>query len=216
MLLLAGRPLLESSLDALHFAGVREVCLVVNHLAEQIVRFVGNGARWNLAVAYAGQSKLTGTAHALKAARAFIDRPCFVLAADYCLPEDYLARLSQYYARCGADIVAALKPLSEQEMSQRSGVRFGALGQVVEVIEKPAAGQAPSGFGASLIYIVPPAIRGYLRDVPLSWTGEAEIATVLNRLIADRYLMSGLLMEEPLEWWPEANTAEMAPVVMRL
>lgn len=64
-----GTPFADTQLAWLRQQGVREVVYCVAHLGDQIARFVGDGARWGLAVSYAdeGEHRL-GTAGALRAA----------------------------------------------------------------------------------------------------------------------------------------------------
>jgi NDP-sugar pyrophosphorylase family protein len=125
-----------------------------------------------------------------------------VLAADYHLRLDYLTELADDYVSSGADILIALKQLDPEELGTRSSVRFGQERQILEIFEKPAAGTAPTRIGASLIAIVPAAIRDHLDVNILSRTGEAELSEVFNHMANDGYLIHGRLMDVPPEIVP--------------
>ncbi|MCI0394714.1 MAG: nucleotidyltransferase family protein [Chloroflexi bacterium] len=202
LLPLHGRPILATTLEALVFAGVHQVCLVTGHLAGQVEAFVGDGRAWGVEATCLRQPALLGTAQALQTAAAFIQGPTFVLAADYVLPPDYLAALKRAYQAGPAGILISLKRLSPAELAQRSSVRLAEDGRILEIVEKPAPGAAPSPLGASLIYIVPAAIRDYLEDLRLSGRGEYEITDVINRMIGDGFQAAGLLQPAPQEWTP--------------
>lgn len=197
-----GRPTLAYTFDALAAAGVGDVCLVIGYLGEQIAAFAGDGSHWNLRLHYRRQRRRRGTADALREARDFLTAPAFVLAADYILPELYLANLKEAYRASGKEMAVSLKRLPPGEMASRSSVRFDEAGNVATIVEKPEPGAAPSEFGASLIYVVPPATRHYLQELHLSSRGEYELPAVVNRMIRDGYGMAGLLQEAPQEWSP--------------
>lgn len=197
LLSLGGRPLLDMILGALRKARVKETIIVVHHLAEQIVDFAGKGARWEMAINFAYQDQPLGTADALSAASSWLTKPCFVLAADYAIPEDYLLDLKRTYQESTADIIASLRLVSADELRQRSLVQLDEKGQISEIIEKPTTNFDSSRIGASLIYIVPPLIKRYLPMAPLSVRGEYELTDVLNLMIADGYIIDGLLQDPP-------------------
>jgi NDP-sugar pyrophosphorylase family protein len=195
-----GRPTLDYTLTSLRQAGVQHVCLVTHYLADQIEEYVGDGAAWGLQASYYEQATMRGTADALKIALDFVTTTCYVLAADYVLPADYLQILKEAYEAGGTPLGVALRPMPAAESSQRSSVRFEENGRILEIVEKPAPGAAPSRIGASLIYIVPPAIRAYLAQPPLSERGEYELPTIINQMIRDGYAITGCLQAPPPEW----------------
>ena len=55
-------PILECALKQLKYFGFTDVILAVNHLAELIMSFVGNGGKWGLNVLYSKEDKPLGTA----------------------------------------------------------------------------------------------------------------------------------------------------------
>jgi len=205
LLTVRGRPTLDYVLDALAAAGVFEVLLVTGHLAERIENYVGDGRAWGMRASYRRQEKLLGTAHALRAARSFITDACFVVAADYVLPADSLLKLARAYVKTGNPLAVALKQLPAEELDRRSSVRFFPDGQIAEIVEKPAAGSAHSSVGASLIFIVNPAILPYLERLPLTVRGEYELQDAINRMLADGYKITGLLGPAPDEWQPSGH-----------
>lgn len=198
----SNHPTLHTILDALAETAVGDVCLITHYLAEQIEAYVGDGAAWGMRAVYRRQPALLGTAHALQTAVDFITTPCFVIAADYRLPPGYLLELQAAYVAGGAPLAVSLKQLPPDEVGQRSSVKLDGDGRILEIVEKPEPGQAPSLVGASLLYIVPPAITHYLTDLALSPREEYELPTVINRMLADGYEMTGCLQAAPLEWSP--------------
>jgi NDP-sugar pyrophosphorylase family protein len=200
LLKVGGRSLIEKTLRALQAARVIDVCIVVNHLAEQIVEYVSAKGDWGMSIHFVHQEEILGTADALRTAVDFLDQPCFVLAADYALPRGILLPLKDLYQSESADMVISLKEVPGQEVSYRSTVRLDMSGRIVELLEKPRSTLESKATAASLIYILPPEIALYLSSVGLSKQGEYELPEVINLMIMNGYAARGLLQDTPLEW----------------
>lgn len=208
LLSMNGRPTLDHVLEAVANAGIQHVCLVTHHLANQIEQYVGDGSKWGMTAVFCNQAELRGTAHALQMAAnshpaSFQDTPSFLLAAtDYILPGNYLTDLVHAHTQNGSDITISLKKMTLDEVTGRSSVAFSAAGGIDRIVEKPAPGQAPSEYVASLITILPTRIKCYLDDMTPSPRGEYEVQTIINRLIADGYQAQGIVQSTPPEWEP--------------
>lgn len=203
-----GRPLLDHTLEAVAAAGIRRVCIITNHLAGQIEDFVADGSRWGLSAVFCRQSQLLGTAHALNEVVTayplyFQNGPPFLLTAtDYIWPENYLLDLVAAHIQNSADISVSLKHMPGVDLSKRSSVAFTPQGGIAQIVEKPAPGQAPSAYVASLTTILPAATGAYLAQMQPSSRGEYELQTVINQMIDDGYRAQGLEQPPPGEWQP--------------
>jgi NDP-sugar pyrophosphorylase family protein len=209
-----GRPLLDHTLAAMSAAGIKHACLVTQYLAKQIEAFVGDGSRWGLDTLFCRQSPLLGTAHALQTAvsaypQFFAHGGYFLLTAtDYIWPENYLQDLVEAHIRSGADISISLKRMPGVDLSARSSVAFDAQGGIAGIVEKPAPGQAPSAYVASLTVVLPTAVSHYLAEMQPSPRGEYELQTLINQMMADGYRAQGLDQPPPDEWQPHMWTGE--------
>jgi bifunctional UDP-N-acetylglucosamine pyrophosphorylase/glucosamine-1-phosphate N-acetyltransferase len=203
-----GRPLLDRTLEAVSAAGIKQICLVTHHLAEQIEQFVGDGSNWGLTALFCRQSQLLGTAHALNEAvhahpHWFQNGVSFLLTAtDYIWPENYLCDLVAAHRRDGADISVSLKRMPGADLSKRSSVAFTPQGGIAQIVEKPGPGQAPSEFVASLTTILPATASAYLANMQPSPRGEYELQAIINQMIDDGYRAQGLEQPAPGEWQP--------------
>jgi bifunctional UDP-N-acetylglucosamine pyrophosphorylase/glucosamine-1-phosphate N-acetyltransferase len=208
LLSMNGRPTLDHVLEAVANAGIQHVCLVTHHLSEQIEQYVGDGSQWGMTAVFCQQTELRGTAHALQMAvhshpAPFQDAPSFLLVAtDYILPGNYLTDLVHAHTQNESDITISLKKMTLEEVTGRSSVAFSAAGGIDQIVEKPAPGQAPSEYVASLIAILPATITRYLTNMTPSPRGEYEVQTIINRLIADGYQAQGIVQATPPEWEP--------------
>lgn len=195
-----GKPLLDHTLQAVAEVGVEEVCLVTHYLGEQIKAFVQDGNRWGLRVTYRYQPQINGTGQAVLVASDFLTEPCWLIAGDYALLSSDLHPLLETYHQTRAEMVVGLKQLPASELSKRSSVRLNEQNEVLEIVEKPNAGTAPSSFAASFLYIVPPALRHHLQRLTLSPRGEYELPQAINQLIQAGYKLIGVLQPSPKEY----------------
>ena len=197
-----GRATLDYVLAAVSRAGIERVCLVTHHLEQQIHEFVASGSRWDLQAAFAHQNELRGSGDALLSVPRDWVRPesVLVVATDYVLKENTVAELVQAHERQGADITMSLKECPPEEQLNRSSVDVDADWRVTRIIEKPAAEQLLSPFAASILFILPPAIWGYLSRLQPSARGEIELQTAVQMMIDDGFQAYGLLQPAPEEW----------------
>lgn len=91
LLPVAGRPFIGYQLNLLAQSDVRDVVLCVGVGAEAIERYVRDGGRWGVRVAYSREppEALLGTGGALVNARGLLREWCFVMYGDSYLPADY-------------------------------------------------------------------------------------------------------------------------------
>jgi len=206
LLLVHGVTILDTVLRAVARAGLQRVCLVTNHLAEQVHAYVGSGAAWGLQAVFCRQPELHGSADALhtveRALPGWIDRsaPLLVSATDYILPEEALLDLVNAHEAQGCDITLSLREYPPEALGARSSVALGAGWQVERIVEKPLPHEAPSRYAAGLLYILPPGIWEVLPRLKASPRGELELPEAVNLLIEAGLSAYGFLQPAPEEW----------------
>lgn len=200
-----GKPTLDYLLDSLEDAGVSDVVLVANHLSEQIEKYASlRCASHKQRIRVAFQSQLAGTAHALESAIEqfpdIVSQPFVLSASDYLLPRAFFSELLNFHAVHDAELTVSMKKLDENEMAGRSSIRFFDDQSIVEIVEKPAPGTAPSNIGANLTFVLPANIVAYIEDVPVSRRGEREVQQAINNWLRQGGKAQGLLQAVPAEW----------------
>ncbi|MBI5935422.1 MAG: nucleotidyltransferase family protein [Chloroflexi bacterium] len=197
-----GRATLDYVLRAVAKAGVRRVCIVTNHLDEQIFDFVGDGSKWNLSATFAHQNELRGNGDALMSVPKEWrrDESVMVVATDYILDENVLVELAQTYATHGADIAMSLKECPIEELSVRSSVEVDQDWRIRRIVEKPKREEILSPYAASILFILPPEIWKYLAQIQPSPRGEYELQSAVDAMIQDGFRAYGLLQPAPREW----------------
>ena len=89
----AGKPFIEHQFDLLKKHGLADVLMCVGHFADQIEKYVGDGARFGMRVKYSFEdpARLLGTGGALINALPQLHDCFFTLYGDSYLPTDYRA-----------------------------------------------------------------------------------------------------------------------------
>jgi NDP-sugar pyrophosphorylase family protein len=98
-----GRPFLEYQINQLRAHGLSDIVLCVGHLAHHIQNHFGDGRDRGVQVTYAEETKLLGTAGAIKSAQSFIDDTFLVLNGDSYLEVDFLGLIEFHRQRQSAD-----------------------------------------------------------------------------------------------------------------
>jgi glucose-1-phosphate thymidylyltransferase len=130
---------IEHSLSAMQRAGV-DLCLVVTSEAKpEILRYLGDGARYGLELAYLVQSQQMGLAHAVDRAHSFAARlgcnTCLALPDTVYWPMEALALIREEMANHQADLVLAVFPTPTPE--RLGPVRVAGDGTIEAVYDKP-------------------------------------------------------------------------------
>lgn len=202
------RPTLDFILASLKHAGIERIVLVTHYLSEQIVAYSTNQSYFPAdCVHCVRQERLAGTADAtlgaLTAQPAWFAEPFLLTASDYLVPQAFYKSLLKTYQQSQKAIAVSLKRIDETELAMRSSVRFDNEGNVSEIVEKPAAGTAPSQLSANLIYILPADIVDAIQQVEPSPRGEKEIQSAINSYLQTNGRGASLVQPAPREWHPD-------------
>lgn len=208
LLCVAGKPTLDFILDSLQRAGIENVVLVTHHLAAQVEAYAQSQSFFPAArIVCIKQQQLAGTADAAMSALAlkpeWFSTSFILTASDYLVPPLFYTSLVEAYQNSGKALAISVKRLPEKELAMRSSVRFDHLGQVLEVVEKPAAGNAPSSFSANLVFVLPADIVHAIGRVTPSVRGEKEIQSAINEYLHEHGPGCSLEQQTPAEWSPE-------------
>jgi glucose-1-phosphate thymidylyltransferase len=131
---------IEHSLSAMQRAGV-DLCLVVTSEAKpEILRYLGDGARYGLEIAYLVQTQQLGLAHAVDRGHSFAARlgcnTCLALPDTIFWPMEALALIRQEMMNHHADLVLGVFPTQTPE--RLGPVRVARNGTIEAVYDKPA------------------------------------------------------------------------------
>jgi NDP-sugar pyrophosphorylase family protein len=176
----AGRTLIEHVLDRLHEAGATAALLVIGHRGEQIRERL---AGYPLALRFAHQQVLNGTATAALLAREFAAADPFLLTYGDILTSaaDYRGMWRLFGSAEGIDAVVGAKHVEDP---WQGAAIYESGGRITRIVEKPPRGTSTTHWNSSGQYIFRPSIFAELERVPLSERGEYELTSAISQLIA--------------------------------
>ncbi|MBX3461972.1 MAG: NTP transferase domain-containing protein [Planctomycetes bacterium] len=134
-----GKPLMAYQLEMMAALGIRRVVVVIGHLGHEVVRALGDGSRWGVAIDYVEQEEMLGIAHAVSRLEPHVDRPFFLFLGDiFFVTEDLGGMVDRFRSDRRVDGVLACKREPNLEAIKRNFVVLtDADGAVHRVIEKP-------------------------------------------------------------------------------
>jgi dTDP-glucose pyrophosphorylase len=133
MLLVDGKPILQSILERFAAAGFRRFYISVYYLADQIKEHFGDGSRWGVTIRYVEETSPLGTAGALGLLPEVGDLPVIIMNGDVLTHLDLNAML-EFHDTQQAMLTLCVR---EYEMHVPFGVVEGVETQVTHIVEKP-------------------------------------------------------------------------------
>ena len=160
MVEVAGRPLVDWTIDWLLSQGITELVINLHHRPEVLTAHLADGRRLGLSIEYSLEERLRGTAGAVAAASALLGPGRFlVVYADNLVRCDLTRVLEQHLASSAAMTVA----LHWRADVSGSGVaEIGPDGFIRRFLEKPASGTTTSHWVSAGLLVCEPAVLGYI------------------------------------------------------
>ena len=109
MIPIQGKPILEYQIESLKEQAITEIIIVIGHLAQKIVDYFGDGAKWGVSIQYYTEEKPLGTAGALAFFADDLTDDFLLLNGDIILDVDFL-RMFQYHKKKGGKATILTHP----------------------------------------------------------------------------------------------------------
>ena len=157
---IAGKPLLDWTLERLTKSGVTEVIFAVNYLSEAFTKHYGKSA-YGMRISYCHEPRPLGTGGCIKNAEDLIghDEPFLLLNGDILSKVDYANLMAQHGRNSGAATVALHRV---HDPSRYGAVELAEKNHIKRFVEKPPRGKAPSNLINAGIYALSPEIYEYI------------------------------------------------------
>jgi UTP--glucose-1-phosphate uridylyltransferase len=140
---------------------------------------------------YTRQRQLLGLGHAVACAQSFVgDRPFVVALGDSIIgmhaESDVVKRMTQCFEEQDAAAVIAFEEVPEGEVSQYGIAKPASddeVFQILDVVEKPTMGEAPSRLAIAARYVLSPAIFDALAKTRRDSRGEIQLTDAIRVVI---------------------------------
>lgn len=142
---------------------------------------------------YTRQRQLLGLGHAIQCARPFVGNQPFVVALGDSIigmhaESDVVQRMTRIYRERGAAAVIAFEEVPHAEVSQY-GIALpktdDEVFEIVDLIEKPSAREAPSNLAIAARYVLAPAVFDALARTRRGKGGEIQLTDAIRSVIRD-------------------------------
>lgn len=189
MLHLAGRPLLQHTIEAMVEAGVEEVVILTGWKGESIRRHFGRGARFGIKIRYITQRERNGTGGAVYLAKKMMEGHFIALNGDVIVGKKTIKEMVRR-AEEGINTVSGVISSEPErygvlEISKRRKNGTKDNGEILTGIwEKPE--NPPSDLINAGVYVFPPTIFDAISKTALSERGEIEITDSIKYLINEK------------------------------
>lgn len=177
MLQVGGKPILQYNVESLRDAGINDITMVVGYREEVIKNHFKDGSDYGVNINYVTQEERLGTAHAIGSTRDCINGKFIILNGDIIINPVLIEDLIKKYQSENARSVLVLTEVDDPSS-------FGVVeidgDKIINIIEKPAPGEAPSNLINAGIYLFDDQIFKAIDITGKSQRGEYEITDSLQ------------------------------------
>jgi dTDP-glucose pyrophosphorylase len=179
MLQVRGKPVLQHIIEGLRDAGLTDFLVVVGWHAEVVSNFFGDGSRFGVRIEYATQVVQDGTGKVVELAREFAGSDPFILSyGDILVWTENYPRIRA--ALAGAEAVVSVK--RSDDVSQGGAVFVNENFELIDLREKPKAGEPTSPWYNAGIYAFRSSIFDHIAKLERSPRGEFELTDAIRDL----------------------------------
>ena|SRR5579864_6512760 len=179
MIEVRGKPVLQHIVEGLRDAGVTSFLIVVGYRAETVQNFFGDGSRYKIQIQYTTQVVQDGTGRVVELARDFAGVSPFILGYGDILidPQNY-----KRIVDLAEDAEALISVIRGEDVSKGGAVFLSDDFELVDLREKPKAGEESSPWYNAGLYAFRPSIFGFTAKLKPSPRGEYELTDAIRDL----------------------------------
>ncbi len=178
-----GKPILQFCLEAVKRAGIDEAIIVTHYMGESIRSYFGDGEKLGLQLSYVEQKAILGTGNAAEVAEPYVDGDFVLIYGDLLFGQDSVKQVLDQFKRGKTAAVMGVVPVDKPE--SYGIIELDAEKKVKRIVEKPAAGKAPSNLANAGIYAFSKEVFGKIKKTKASVRGEWELTDAITMLATE-------------------------------
>ena len=195
MLPLAGKPLMEYAITSLVKNGIKDVLIVVSYREEEIKQYFRDGSNYGIHINYVHQDKPLGSAQAIGLVAPYVKDEFMIVYGDLLVSPNAVKSVIKAYVH---DKTTTISVISVPNPEHYGVVKLDGA-HVVDVVEKPSQGNAPSNLANAGLYVFKKEIFSAIEKTKLSERGEFEITDSLRILLRNGHQVSHVKLD-PDSW----------------
>lgn len=180
LLKVGGKPILQFCLEAVKRAGIDEAIVVTHYMGEAIQGYFGDGKKMGLKITYVKQPKILGTGNAAGVAEPYLDGDFVLVYGDLLFGQDAVKDVLSKFKRGKTAAVMGVVAVDKPE--NYGIIEQDAQKHVKRIVEKPAAGKAPSNLANAGVYAFSKEVFDKIRQTKASVRGEWELTDAITML----------------------------------
>jgi bifunctional UDP-N-acetylglucosamine pyrophosphorylase/glucosamine-1-phosphate N-acetyltransferase len=175
-----GKPILQFCLEAVKRAGVDEAIIVTHYMGDSIRSYFGEGEKLSLKLTYVEQKAILGTGNAAEVAEPYLDGDFALIYGDLLFGLDTVKQVLSQFKKGKTAAVMGVVPVEKPE--SYGIIEQNAEGTVKCIVEKPAAGKAPSNLANAGVYAFSKEVFDKIKQTKASIRGEWELTDAITML----------------------------------
>ena len=197
MIQVRGKPVLQHIVEGLRDAGIRTFLIIVGYRADVVRDFFGDGSRFKTDIEYATQVTQDGTGRVVDLAKKFVANSPFVLAYG-----DILVDPANYkrIVDLADDVDAVISVTRGEDVSKGGAVFVNEQMELVDLREKPKAGEPSSPWYNAGLYAFRPSIFDFTAKLEPSPRGEYELTDAIRDLAQSGNKIRARRGTSPSDW----------------
>jgi mannose-1-phosphate guanylyltransferase len=153
------KPIMQHTLELFKKYGINEIIISIGYKGDKIKEYFGNGKRFGVTITYIEETEPLGTAGPLNLARPYLTDTFVMCNADELKNID-LHEMYMFHKENNAAATIALTTVADPS---QYGVAKLTGNKILEFIEKPPQGTAPSNLINAGLYILEPSVLDYVQ-----------------------------------------------------
>ena len=177
------KTVIEHVLGTVRDAGFNEAIIVVHYRAEQLKQFLGNGSKYGIGIEYVHQAEMKGTADAIRTVESYVNEDFLLIYGDLLTTPEIIKKVVESHEKNKPAVSMAVVQVEHPE---HYGIVRLEGDYIVDILEKPKPGEAPTNLANAGIYVFSKEIFEKIRQTTLSPRGELELPDALKLLIKEK------------------------------
>jgi UDP-N-acetylglucosamine diphosphorylase/glucosamine-1-phosphate N-acetyltransferase len=175
-----GKPILQFCLEAVKNAGITEAIIVTHYMGDAIRQYFGDGEKLGLKISYVEQKAVLGTGNAASVAEPYVDGDFVLIYGDLLFGQDAVKNVLKQYKSGKTSAVMGVVPVDKPE--SYGIIELDEDKKVKRIVEKPAAGKAPSNLANAGVYVFSSEVFSKIKQTKASIRGEWELTDAITLL----------------------------------
>jgi bifunctional UDP-N-acetylglucosamine pyrophosphorylase/glucosamine-1-phosphate N-acetyltransferase len=167
-------------LESVKRAGIDEAIIVTHYMGEAIKSYFGEGEKLGLKLTYVEQKAILGTGNAAEVAEPYLDSDFALIYGDLLFGLDTVEQVLSKFKSGKTAAVMGVVPIDKPE--SYGIIEQDAEGKVKCIVEKPAAGKAPSNLANAGVYAFSKEVFDKIKQTKASIRGEWELTDAITML----------------------------------